>query len=111
MVDKQKSYAHAKSMQSLIAKPSLDQNLQRGGVRGWGDEFTPAQFSSAPKNPSKNRINPIITELFIRGRKLNVSLVFITQSLFFCIKKYQTKFYPLFYYENSRQTRTSSNRI
>ena len=27
-----------------------------------------------------NRINPIVTELFIRGRKLNTSLVFITQS-------------------------------
>ena len=24
--------------------------------------------------------NPIVTELFIRGRKLNISLVFITQS-------------------------------
>ena len=29
----------------------------------------------------KNKIlNPIVTELFIRGRKLNISLVFITQS-------------------------------
>ena len=26
--------------------------------------------------------NPIVTELFIRGRKLNISLVFITQSYF-----------------------------
>ena len=25
-------------------------------------------------------LNPIVTELFIRGRKLNISLVFITQS-------------------------------
>ena len=24
--------------------------------------------------------NPVVTELFIRGRKLNISLVFITQS-------------------------------
>ena len=31
----------------------------------------------------KNRkINSIVTELFIRGRKLNISLVFITQSYF-----------------------------
>ena len=29
------------------------------------------------KNP-----NPIVTELFIRGRRLNISLVFITQSYF-----------------------------
>ena len=28
------------------------------------------------------KLNPIITELFIRGRKLNLSLVFITQSYF-----------------------------
>ena len=26
--------------------------------------------------------NPIVTELFIRGRKLNISLAFITQSYF-----------------------------
>ena len=30
---------------------------------------------------SKTR-NPIVTELFIRGRKLNISLVFIVQSYF-----------------------------
>ena len=29
---------------------------------------------------SNNRLNPIVTELFIRGRKLNISIVFITQS-------------------------------
>ena len=28
------------------------------------------------------KLNPIVTELFIRGRKLNISLVFITQSYF-----------------------------
>ena len=28
------------------------------------------------------KINPIVTELFIRSRKLNISLVFITQSYF-----------------------------
>ena len=27
-------------------------------------------------------LNPIVTELFIRGRKLNISIVFITQSYF-----------------------------
>ena len=26
--------------------------------------------------------NPVVTELFIRGRKLNISVVFITQSYF-----------------------------
>ena len=29
---------------------------------------------------SNKKINPIVTELFVRGRKLNISLVFITQS-------------------------------
>ena len=28
------------------------------------------------------KLNSIVTELFIRGRKLNISLVFITQSYF-----------------------------
>ena len=28
------------------------------------------------------KLNSIVTELFIRGRKLNISLVFITQSCF-----------------------------
>ena len=31
---------------------------------------------------SNKNLNPIVTELFIRGRKLNISLVFITQSDF-----------------------------
>ena len=31
---------------------------------------------------SNKKLNPIVTELFIRGRKLNVSLAFIIQSYF-----------------------------
>ena len=31
---------------------------------------------------SNKQLNNIVTELIIRGRKLNVSLVFITQSYF-----------------------------
>ena len=30
--------------------------------------------------------NPVVTELFIRGRKLNISLAFITQSYFAVLK-------------------------
>ena len=37
---------------------------------------------------------PIVTELFIRERKLNISLGFI---LLCCIKKCKTKFYTLFF--------------
>ena len=29
---------------------------------------------------SNKKLNPMVTELFIRGRKLNISFVFITQS-------------------------------
>ena len=29
---------------------------------------------------NNNKLNPVVTELFIRGRKLNISIVFITQS-------------------------------
>ena len=31
---------------------------------------------------NNNKLNPRVTELFIRGRKLNISIVFITQSYF-----------------------------
>ena len=31
---------------------------------------------------NNNKLNPILTELYIRGRKLNISIVFITQSYF-----------------------------
>ena len=31
---------------------------------------------------SNNKINPFVTDLLIRGRKLNISLAFITQSYF-----------------------------
>ena len=31
---------------------------------------------------NNKKLNPVVTELFIRGRKLNVSIAFITQSYF-----------------------------
>ena len=31
---------------------------------------------------TNKKLNPIVTELFIRGRKLNISIFFITQSYF-----------------------------
>ena len=31
---------------------------------------------------SNKKLNPLVTELFIRGRKLNISVVFITQPYF-----------------------------
>ena len=35
------------------------------------------------------KLNPIVTELFIRDRKLNISLVFITQSHFKVLKDFR----------------------
>ena len=37
---------------------------------------------------SNKNLNPIGTELFIRGRKLNISLIFIVQSYSAVPKKY-----------------------
>ena len=35
---------------------------------------------------SNKKLNPVVTELFIRGEKLNISVVFITQSYFAVLK-------------------------
>ena len=51
---------------------------------------------------SNKKCNPIVTELFIRGRKLNTSLVFITQTYFTAQKNIRL---------NSKQKRASTNRI
>ena len=31
---------------------------------------------------NNKKLNPVLTELFIRGRKINISIVFITESYF-----------------------------
>ena len=54
---------------------------------------------------TNKKFQAIIKELFIRCRKLNISLAFITQSLFFCSKRRQIKFNTLFDYENQQQKR------
>ena len=55
---------------------------------------------------SNKEFNPIVPELFIRSRRLNISLVFIV--LFCCTKKYWNKFYTLLFYENSKEMRAST---
>ena len=42
---------------------------------------------------NNNKLNPIVTELFIRGRKLNISIVFITQSYFKVPKDVRLNFF------------------
>ena len=32
---------------------------------------------------NNKKLNPVVTELFIRGRKLNISIAFITRTNFF----------------------------
>ena len=64
------------------------------------DDIIPDMFSN-------KKLNPTVTELFIRRKKLNTSLVFITQSYFAApVLNY---FSTLFCYENSKQKRTSTN--
>ena len=59
---------------------------------------------------SNKKFNSLVTKLLVRGRKLNICLAFITQS-YFAVPKKQTKFYALFYFENFKETRTSTNHI
>ena len=49
--------------------------------------------------------NPVVTELFITGRKLNILIVFITQSYFKLPKDVRLNSTHFFYYENSKQER------
>ena len=50
---------------------------------------------------NNNRLNPIVTELFIRGRKLNISIVFIMQSYFKVPKDVRLNSTHFFCHENS----------
>ena len=49
---------------------------------------------------SNKSVNPMVTELFLRGRKLNILLVFISQSYFKVPQTRRLKV-TLFYHENS----------
>ena len=51
---------------------------------------------------NNKKLNSIVTELFIRGRTLHISLAFITKSYFKFPKEVKSKFYPIFCYENSK---------
>ena len=58
---------------------------------------------------NNKKLNSKVTELFIRGRKLKTSLVFITQSSFKVRKDVTLNSTHFFYHENSKQKRTSAN--
>ena len=57
------------------------------------------------------KLNPIVNELFIRGRTLNISLVFITQSYSAVPKNIVPNSTHYLIMKNSKQTRTSTNCI
>ena len=54
---------------------------------------------------SHKTLNPVVTEIFIRGRKLNISIVFITQSYFKVPKEVRlnTKHFFIIKIPNKRQ--------
>ena len=58
---------------------------------------------------NNKKLNLIVTELFIRGRKLNVSLVFITQSYFKVPKDVRLNSTHFFHYKHSQKKRASTN--
>ena len=51
---------------------------------------------------NNKKLNPVVTELFIKDRKLNISLVFITQSFFKVPKDVRLDSTHFFYHENSK---------
>ena len=61
---------------------------------------------------SNKKINPVVTELFIRDRKLNISLVFISQSYFPVPKNIRLNSTHYFIMKIlMKQTKTSTNCI
>ena len=59
---------------------------------------------------SNKKLIHIVTELFIRGKKLNISLVVIMQSYLAVLKTIRLNS-TQFCYENSKQKRASANCI
>ena len=56
---------------------------------------------------NNKKLNSFVTELFIRGRKLNISLVFITQLYFKVPKDVRLNTtHSFFYHKNSKRKRT-----
>ena len=60
---------------------------------------------------SNKNVNLIMAELFIRGRKLNIFTVFITQSYFAIPKDVRVNCMHLFIVKIPNKTRTSANCI
>ena len=59
--------------------------------------------------PSNKKLNPIVTDLFIRSRKIKKFSCFYYIIIFCYTKKYQTKLHTPFYYKNYKQARALTN--
>ena len=57
---------------------------------------------------AKTKLSPIVIELFLRGRKLNISFVFISEP-YFKVPKTKTKCNALCYNQNSYRMKPSMN--
>ena len=60
---------------------------------------------------SNKTFSQIVTKLFIRGKEVNASTVFITECCFQIPKDVRINSFKLFYYENSKQSRALTNYI
>ena len=61
---------------------------------------------------SYKTLSPIVTKMFLSGRKVNISHVFLSQSYFIwkCPKTMRLNWTP-FHYENNKEKITSTNRF
>ena len=60
---------------------------------------------------SNKNLNSIVIQLFLRERKLNISLIFIKESFFDVPENLRLNSIYYFFNENSKQKRTSTNYI
>ena len=90
--DIDKIYLYAKDL-SEPKYEYLIKNCENAGIKHVNDDM----IADIVIN---KKFQAIIKELFIRCRKINISLVFITQSYFSVPKDVKIKFYALFYYED-----------
>ena len=58
---------------------------------------------------NNKKLNPVVTELFIRGRKLNISTAFISQSYFKVPKEVRLNTTHVFIMKIQKKKRTSTN--
>ena len=81
LINKQKNTG-LKSFKGSKAFIEHSKDVDKKGNPNKKSEILIVFDDTIPDMLSVKKLNPVVTELFIRGRKLNISLVFITQSYF-----------------------------